>query len=167
MPASTSVARRLGQALALPHVEIDSLFHGPDWTPRDSFVTEVEAFAAEPRWVTEWQYPTVQPLLAERADLLVWLDLPRATVMHQVIKRTVRRRVRRQVLWNGNVEPPIRTIFTDSDHIVRWAWSTHAETAERVAALQKQHPQLNIVRLRNWSDVQEWLAHVVEGTVAE
>jgi adenylate kinase family enzyme len=152
----TSVARRLGQALALPQVEIDSLYHGPCWTPRGSFVAEVEAFTAEPRWVTEWQYHTVRALLAERADLVVWLDLPRATVMRQVITRTLRRRVRRQVLWNGNVEPPLRTILTDGEHIIRWAWTTHAKTAERVAVLHEQRPELTIVRLESWRGVEEW-----------
>lgn len=73
----TSLAARLGQALELPHVEIDVLFHGPGWTPRQPFACEVEAFSAQPGWVTEWQYDSVRALLAERADLLVWLDLPR------------------------------------------------------------------------------------------
>lgn len=152
----TSVARRLGQALALPHVEIDSLYHGPGWTPRDSFVAEVEAFAAQDRWVTEWQYHTVRALLAERADLLVWLDLPKATVMRQVTVRTIRRRVHRQLLWNGNLEPPLRTILTNVEHIIRWAWTTHAKTAERVTALHEQRPELIIVRLRSWRGVEEW-----------
>jgi len=154
----TSLAARLGAAWNLPHVEIDALCHGPGWTPRDCFVAEVEAFSARRRWVTEWQYHTVRTLLAERADLLVWLDLPRATVMRQVIAWTVRRRLRRQMLWNGNIEPPLRTIFTDGELIIRWAWATHAKTSERIAALHEQCPALTIVRLQNWSDVQEWLA---------
>lgn len=157
----TSVARRIGQTLALPHVEIDSLFHGPGWTPRDSFVAEVEAFSSQQRWVTEWQYDTGRALLAERADLLVWLDLPTATVMRQVIMRTVRRRVHRQILWNGNVEPPLRTVLTDPDHIIRWAWTTHPKTADRVATLHEQRPELIIVRLRSWRDVQAWLTRNV------
>jgi hypothetical protein len=71
--------------------------------------------------VTEWQYDAVRALLA-RADVLVWLDLSRATVMRQVGRRTFRRRLRRQVLWNGNVvELPLWTVFTDSEHIVHHA----------------------------------------------
>ncbi len=56
-------------------MEIDALFHGPGWTPRETFAAEVDAFSAEPNWITEWQYSTVRDLFAERADLLVWLDL--------------------------------------------------------------------------------------------
>jgi hypothetical protein len=65
------------------------------------------------------------------------------------------------VLWNGNIEPPLRTIFTDTDHIVRWAWTTHKLSAKRIAALSRQRPDLTIVRLRSWREVQQWL----DGTV--
>ena len=81
----TTVASRLADLLDLPHVEIDALYHGPNWTPRESFVADVDAFSSGPRWVTEWQYGAVRALLAERADLVVWLDLARFAVVRQVV----------------------------------------------------------------------------------
>ncbi|PRZ43025.1 adenylate kinase family enzyme [Antricoccus suffuscus] len=161
----TTLAGRLGQILEVPHVEIDALFHGPDWTPRDSFADDVAAFSAGPRWVTEWQYSAVRAVLSERADLLVWLDLPRGTVMRQVSARTIRRRLHREVLWNGNVERPLWTIFTDPEHIVRWAWSTHSKTARRIAVLRRRRPQLPIVRLRSQHEAQLWIDGVVRDAV--
>lgn len=146
-----------------PHVEIDALFHGPGWTPRETFSADVQRFSAEPTWVTEWQYSEVRDLLAERADLLIWLDLARATVMWRIIRRTVGRRIRREVLWNGNIEPPLRTFFTDRDHIVRWAWSTHSKSALRVAAVRKQRPELGIVRLSGQAAVERWIAGALRG----
>jgi adenylate kinase family enzyme len=153
----TMLARQLAALLGAPHFEIDSLFHGPNWTPNPQFVTEVEKFSSEPAWVTEWQYSSVRRLLADRADLLVWLDYPRALVMWQVVHRTIRRRLRRQALWNGNVEPPLRTIFNDPDHIIRWAWSTHRKTGHRVADLMRSRLGLPIVRLPNRKAAQEWV----------
>jgi adenylate kinase family enzyme len=154
----TTLARRVAALLDLPHIEIDALFHGPRWTPRDTFQSEVHRFSAGSCWVTEWQYSQVRAILAERADLLVWLDLPRALVMRQVIRRTVRRRLNRQVLWNGNCEPPLWTLLTDREHIIRWAWATHHKTATRVAALLEDHPDLVVVCLTSRSDVERWLA---------
>jgi adenylate kinase family enzyme len=152
----TTLASRIGRALQITHTEIDALFHGPDWVPRATFVADVERLTAEPEWVTEWQYGVVRGLLADRADLLVWIDLPRRTVMRQVIARTLRRRWHRAVLWNGNVEPPLHTVFTDPEHIVRWAWDTYPLTAPRIEELQRRRPDLPIVRLRNRSEVERW-----------
>ncbi len=96
-------------------------------------------------------------MLAGAADLLVWLDLGRPQVMAQVVRRTVRRRRRREVLWNGNVEPPMHAIFSDRDHIVRWAWRTHPATALRVRAVLDPRPDLPVVRLTSHAAASSWL----------
>jgi adenylate kinase family enzyme len=153
----TTLAARIAETLAVPHVEIDALFHGPGWTPRPSFLQDVHTFSAGPAWVTEWQYGSARAHLAERADLMVWLDLPKATVMRQVVRRTLKRRVRREQLWNDNVEPPLRTFFTNSEHIVRWAWTTHHKSESRVSALLQDRPESVVVRLRSHREVDSWV----------
>ena len=152
----STVAARIGRTLGIPYTELDSLFHGPNWVPRESFRADVERFSAAPAWVSEWQYGAIRQLLADRADLLVWLDPPRRTVMRQVITRTARRRLRGEVLWNGNTEGPFYTFFTDRDHIVRWAWTQHARTAQKVQEVHKRRPEMVIVRLRRRAEVDRW-----------
>ena len=152
----STLAARIGRILDLPYTELDSLFHGPNWVPRESFVTEAHAISARPRWVSEWQYGIVQPVFTARADLMIWLDLPRLVVMAQVVRRTVVRRLRREVLWNGNVEPPLRTILTDREHIIRWAWSVHPRTRVKVLNAGAQRPELPIVQLTSRAAVERW-----------
>ena len=151
----TTLSARIAEVVGIPHVEIDALFHGRDWTPRPEFLDDVRAFVARDEWVTEWQYGDARPLLTARADLLVWLDLPFMTVpLPRVVARTVRRRLRRQRLWNGNVEPPFHTFFTDPEHIVRWSFSTRNVYRDRVAAVRSDLP---VVRLRRPRDVERWV----------
>lgn len=157
----TTLATRIADVIEAPHIEIDGLFHGPNWTPRADFVADVERFVAGPTWTTEWQYSDVRQHLLHRCDLLVWLDLPTSTVMAQVTRRTVLRRLRRQELWNGNVEPPLRTIVTDREHIIRWAWSTRGKTHAKVSAARATRPELAIVRLRSHADSALWLREVL------
>jgi adenylate kinase family enzyme len=156
----STVANRIGRALGITYTELDSLFHGPNWVPRETFIADVERFSAESDWVCEWQYGAVRDRLAERADLMVWLDRPRWTVMRQVIVRTVRRRLRGELLWNGNVEGPLHTIFTDPEHIIRWAWTRHAKTTQQVLALHERRPELPIVRLRTRAEIDVWCARL-------
>jgi hypothetical protein len=106
-------------------------------------------------------------LRADRAELAVWLDLRRATVTRQVVLRTARRRVRREVLWNQNVEPPLWRMLSDPEHIVRWAWRTHPRTSARIADLAVARPDLPIVRLRRRSDVRGWLDGPLATTAGE
>jgi hypothetical protein len=142
----------------LPYVELDALHHGPHWTARPSFAEEVRRLAGGDRWITEWQYADARPVLAERADLLVFLDLSRRVVMTRIVRRTLGRRLRHTELWNANVEPPLRAILSDRDHIVRWAWRTHTEHGGRVSELAQRRPDLPVVRLRTPAEAEQWLA---------
>ena len=154
----TTLAGRVSEILGVPHVELDSLYHGSGWVPRPSFVEDVQAFTARPAWVTEWQYTAVRGLLASRADTLVWLDLPPRVALWRVLRRTMVRRVRRTVLWNDNVEPPLHTIIGNPDHLLRWAVRTRHSMPERVLPLEREHPHLRVVRLCSSRDVEAWIA---------
>ena len=152
----STLARRLGALLDAPYVELDALHHGPGWRPRETFVADVDTFTAGPTWVTEWQYETVRALVADRADLVVFLLYRRSLVMRRVVGRTVVRRVRRTELWNGNREGPLRTFFSDPEHIVRWAWRTHPRTAVRYAELAGAGTV--VVGLRSPRELEAWIA---------
>jgi len=138
----STFARRVAAALDAPYTELDALHHGTAWVPRPEFIDCVERLSAGRRWTTEWQYPGARRILASRADLLVFLDLPRWLVMARVVRRTLSRRIRHIELWNGNFEPPLRTVIHDRDHIVRWAWRTNHENLGRVSELIERWPDL-------------------------
>jgi len=156
----TTFAGRIGELLGVPHTEIDSLFHGPSWTPRPDFRADVEALIASGAWVTEWQYGEVRPLLAARADTMVWLDLPFRTSLVRLVRRTIRRRLRREVLWNGNVEPPLHTFFTARDHVVRYMIRHRRTLTELVPATAGEHPHLTVIRLTSAADADRWLVRL-------
>jgi adenylate kinase family enzyme len=154
----TTLAAHIARIADVPHTEIDALFHHAGWTPNPRFEDEVRELVAGDAWVTELQYPTARPLLAARAQLLVWLDLPRRVVLPRIVRRTVSRSLRRTELWNGNVEAPLRTFFTDPEHIVRYSMQTHGLQATRVREALRANPGLRLVRLRTARDTARFLA---------
>lgn len=156
----STVAAALSERLGIPYHELDALRHGPGWVTRPSFEADVAAFAATEGWITEWQGAAVRPLLLARADLIVWLDLPRWRVFSQLLARTLRRRVRRIELWNGNVEPPLRTVLTDREHILRWAWKSYGLERRQMRDLLASGAAPSVVRLRTRGEVRRWLAGV-------
>jgi adenylate kinase family enzyme len=153
----TTLAGRIAAMIDATHTEIDSLHHGTGWTARPEFIADVAALAAGQRWVTEYQYPDARPLLLARADLVVYLLLPRLLVMSRVVRRSIRRSIRREVLWNGNVEPPLWTLFTDREHVVRAAWRSRSRIASRIAEIQAARPDLPFVLLTSGNEITQWL----------
>ncbi|MDH2442432.1 AAA family ATPase [Amnibacterium sp. CER49] len=159
----TTLAAAVARAAGIPHTEIDAVHWHAGWTPNPDFAAHVQALADSDAWVTEWQYDVARPVLAARADLLVWLDLPRRVVLARVVRRTLRRRLRRLELWNGNVEPALATILTDPEHIVRWAMRTYGIYPGRVREALAEHPGVRLVRIRNGRDARRLLALLEAG----
>ena len=152
----STVAAKLAALLGASFLELDSVHHQADWTPlpRSEFRAFVASAAAGERWVIDGNYSSVQDIVWARADTVVWLDLPRRTVMRRVIWRTLRRIGLRVELWNGNRES-FRG-WLDPEHPMRWAWSQHAPkrqvTAERIA----EHPHLTVARLTSAQEARRW-----------
>jgi adenylate kinase family enzyme len=156
----STLARELSGQLDLAYTEVDSLFHGAGWTRRPTFLDDVSALVSQSRWITEYQYDEARPLMLPRTDLMVWLDVPRRLAMTRVTSRTLRRRFRREVLWNGNVEGPLWRIFTDDEHIIRWAWTSYPRVAQRMDQVLRARPGLPVVRLRTDSEIARWRARL-------
>ncbi len=158
----STLAKALAARLAVPHVELDAIFHQPGWTPlpEDEFARRVGEAAAADGWVIDGNYSAVRPLVWARADTVVWLDLPRAVVMRRIIWRTLRRAVRRAELWNGNREPWQNFFRLDPlESIIAWSWSRHAVYRERyaAAALDPAWAHLRFVRIASGNDLRELL----------
>jgi adenylate kinase family enzyme len=160
----STLARRLAKQLGLVYVELDAIHHLPGWAPIDSedFLEQVAAWARSDRWVIDGNYRAVVvdgPVWA-RADTVVWLDLPRRTVMRQVIGRSVRRLIRREELWNGNKESWRDVFAWDPERsIIRWSWTQHGKYCDRysTAMASPDLSHIEFVRLRSSNDIENWL----------
>jgi adenylate kinase family enzyme len=143
----STMAQRISTALGITHVELDGVFHQPGWTPLpDEAFTEAVAVVAEgDAWVVCGNYRLVADLLVARADTMILFDLPRRTVMARVVRRTVRRLARREVLWNGNRERWSNLWHLDPEEsVIAWAWRTHAARHEWVAGVLAHPPRADL-----------------------
>jgi len=136
----STLGRELAERLRVPYVELDSIFHQPEWAelPRDEFRAQVAEVVAGRGWVVDGNYSVVRDLVWAAADSVVWVDPPRRTVMRRVIARTVARTMTRRELWNGNREPWTNLLSLDPQRsIVAWSWTRHAVYRERYGRAQE------------------------------
>jgi adenylate kinase family enzyme len=161
------LARKLAAALDVPYVELDAIFHQPGWVPLPDaeFTARVEAAAAADGWVIDGNYSTVRPVVWRRADTVIWFDLPRRTVMRQVVLRTIRRAVTREELWNGNREPWLNFFSRDPEKsIIAWAWTRHGVYRDRwrAAAADPANAHLTFVRIASRADARRIIASAAQ-----
>src|SRR5688500_8140329 len=88
----STLARELCEQLGLPFVEFESFYHARGWTVRATWQEDVLKFLEGPEWAIEWQGEEVREQMTARAQVLVWLDHPRALTVTRAIVRTIKRR---------------------------------------------------------------------------
>ena len=159
----STLVRRLASSLDVPYVELDAIFHLPNWThpPTDEFRASVREVVASDGWVIDGNHSTVRDLVWERADTVVWLDLPRPVAMRRLTTRHLRRMITRERLWNGNRERLTDLLRLDPDkNVIRAAWVGHAELRARYLAAidDPTNAHLRFVPLCSQTEIDAFLA---------
>lgn len=160
----TTTARVIADRLRLRYLELDSVFHQPGWVPRpdDELRSVITEFTRAKHWVIDGNYVShgVGDVVWPLADTIVWMDPPRRTVMWRVIRRTLRRVITREELWNGNREPWSNLWSRRPDkNIIRWAWTRFPHYRQRyeAALADGSWDHLEVHRLRSRREAQQFV----------
>jgi adenylate kinase family enzyme len=154
----TTVARRLAKHHGVPHVELDALNWGPNWSgaSAEEFRARVNEALSSPGWVADGSYHgKIGDSVLDRADFVVWLDLPFATIARRIWTRTLRRIRTREELWGGNRET-WRDAFFSRESLFVWILKTHRSRRRRYL---KRLGRYDFVHLRSQREVEAWLEH--------
>ena len=156
----TTIARRLAEHHGVPHVELDALHWGPNWSEptTEAFRARVDEATSAPGWVADGSYHgKLGDSLLERADFIVWLDLPFGTVARRIWVRPLRRIRGREELWAGNRET-WRDAFFSRDSLFVWIVTTHRARRRRYLDRLDRY---EFVHLRSQREIEDWLASYV------
>lgn len=158
----TMLAKRLATLYGLPHIELDALFHGPNWTPATpgEFRARVAAAVAAEAFVVDGNYGAARDLVWPRLDTLVWLDYSLPVVFARTLQRTLRRILLQEELWNGNRERA-RTAFASRQSLLLWVLQTHGRRRREYPAFIAEYAVPNVIRLRSPHDTARWLDELV------
>jgi len=159
----SSLASSLAEHLGVPHVELDALHHGPNWTEASSeeLCERVGAALDGPDgWVADGNYHSkIGDLVLRQADTVVWLDLPLHVCLVRLWRRTSHR-IRDDVeLWNGNREDWRNVLFLDwgRNSLFTWAVRSHLRRKRTWPGELTARGHVELVRLRSPEEVERWL----------
>lgn len=161
----TTLARELAQVLGVPHVELDSLFFGPNFTtvPLDILRERTSAAIAGERWVTDGNKRAVRDLVWPRADTIVWLDYPITVSLWRLGKRALRRTsaLKAEAAEAGEKGGLAKKLLSGAKGVLTALRSHMGQRREYpILFALPENRHLAVVRLRSPRATQRWLTRV-------
>ena len=120
------LARQIGAIAGLPVVHLDHHYWSPGWVPMPDGEWarhQLELLAGD-RWVVDGNYAATLELRAERADTIVFLDLPRRVCLARAV-----RRFRSPILQADGCPQKVDLQF------LRWIWEFPTRSRPRLLAI--------------------------------
>jgi adenylate kinase family enzyme len=151
------LARQIGAITGLPVTHLDHCYWSPGWVPMpdDEWVAFQCRLLGGDRWLVDGNYDATLELRAERADTIVFLDLPRRVCLTRAV-----RRFRSPILQAPGCPQKVDAQF------LRWIWDFPARSRPRLlAVLGTYAATTRIVKLRSAADVRTFLAELRDRSV--
>ena len=159
----TTLAQWISGRLGIPHVELDALHWGPDWTPvpLQVFRERTARALVGDAWVSDGNYGKVRDLVWRRADTIVWLDYGLPVILGRLAWRTLRRIFTREELWSGNRERFHVQFFT-RDSLFLWAFRTFPRRRWEYPLLfqRPEYAHLHVICLHSPRATRKWLENL-------
>ncbi|HEY2707489.1 MAG TPA: hypothetical protein VGI95_05490 [Caulobacteraceae bacterium] len=158
----STLAAKVAERLGLPYVPSDRVFWTDTWrpTPACQMRAWLDEATSRDRWVLDGNFDGDRDLLWERADLAIWLDLPRTLVLSQVLRRNLGWCVTGADVWGGQ-RMTLAKALSGVRHMLRSHGLKRRTYPDWLAAL----PATPVVRLRSSRELADWLATLPEPAV--
>jgi adenylate kinase family enzyme len=164
----STLANQLAEKIGGDFIELDALHWEPNWVeaPNEVFRERVEAAINSKAWVVAGNYHIVRDLVWQHAEAIIWLDYPFHIVFWRLLKRTIRRGITQEELWNGNRESFWGHLKLWSDEsLFHWLFKTYWMRKREYPILfaLPKNAHLKIIHFRHPKETEDWLASITAG----
>ena len=151
----STFSRALADRTGLPLVHLDKEFWRPGWVEPVAAVwrAQVESLVARDAWVMDGNYSGTFAIRVPRAQVIVWLDLPRAVYFPRVVWRILKGygRVR------ADIAPGCPERF-DWQFLSKWVWTYPTRSRPRtLAMLEEMRGKMPVIVLRTPQEVRAFV----------
>jgi adenylate kinase family enzyme len=162
----STLARDLSAGLDVPHVELDALYFGPEFStvPVDVLRGRTLAAIESDRWVTDGNKSVVRDLVWPRADTAIWLDYPMIVSLWRLGKRALWRTSDLQAKAATGKTTELAPQLVSAAKGVLTALRSHSGQRRRYLRLfaEEECRHLLVVRLRSPRAARRWLNRVLD-----
>ncbi|MGF7050704.1 adenylate kinase family enzyme [Paenibacillus sp. DS2015] len=143
----STLTQKLSEILKLPVIHLDKYYWKPNWEPtsNEEWDEVVRGFTMKEQWIIDGNYSRTLDIRIQRADLIIYLDMPTSLCIYRVLKR--RLMYHKKSRPDMNEECPEKLDW----EFFRWVWNyrkrSRMKTINKLESVRTQK-QIIIVKSR-------------------
>ncbi len=152
------MAAKMAEILDLPLVHLDTHFWRPGWieTPDSEWQEIVKSLISRDEWIMDGNFSGTLSIRAERADTIIFLDLPRNVNMKGIFRRVIK--------YYGKTRPDLPDGCPEKFDWVftKWVWNFHNNSRPKVLEiLEPFRSSKNIITLKSRKEVNNFIDRLI------
>ena len=162
----STFSKRLAEKLGSPYLEMDLLFHGPNWTQPapEVFQDRIREAVSGERWVLDGNYHgKTYEIKWPRSTSVIWIDTPFVHNLWRMVCRTMNRAWTKKELWpgTGNRESFRQALFS-TDSMILWMLTSYPKIQKRYSQIQRNPPyeHFKFIRLAGNREVEKFFTEL-------
>lgn len=140
----STFAQLLARELQLPLIHLDKLnwIDDKDTVSKEVFLERLDKVVSGSSWIIDGNYGSSMEVRLKRAELVIWLQVPRLVCLYRVVKRYL------HSLFQDNPAGNPKSIDWD---FIRFIWD-FPESHQKTEELLKQFPNTRVLTFTNSKD---------------
>ncbi|TCZ71832.1 DNA topology modulation protein [Paenibacillus albiflavus] len=147
----STLSQKLSKILNLPVIHLDTYFWNPNWIPKpnDEWDMLVEQFTNKDQWIIDGNYSRTMDIRIKKADLIIFLDMPRLLCIYRIIKR--------RIMYHKKTRPDMNKECPEKIdwEFVKWVWNyrkrSRMNTIKKLEQI-RENQQVIIIKTRKQVD---------------
>lgn len=153
----STLSRKLHYILDLPVVHLDTYYWNADWVPKpnEEWNNIVEQFINEEHWIMDGNYSRTMDIRINKADLIIFLDMPRLLCIYRIIKR--------RIIYHKKTRPDMNQECPEKLDwdFVKWVWNYRKKgRVNTIKKLEQIKGRKEVVILRTRKEMDEFIGKV-------
>lgn len=153
----TTLSKALSKKLDIPHVELDSIYWLENWTEieRSKFNQIIDEKTDADKWVVDGNYNSSKDISWKKATHIIWLDLNLSVILLRFIKRSFKRAIFKEPLWNNNKED-----LKNSYLLFLWIFKVYKRNKKEFQEMisSNSYPNAEFIKIKNPKQVYQLLS---------
>lgn len=142
----TQLGKQLSEQLGIKQTDLDDLYWLPNWTPRadGDFERAIIDVAKESSWIISGNQTRWRHLIWPHADAIIWIDLPKTTLVYRLLKRSILQTFSKDTICNGN-----RQTFLQFLWLLKHFHVTYRRRRRNYELFMQSNPGTHWIRLKS------------------